>query len=50
MFSPDRFGFPSPFLVTTAHMWVQFSLAALLRYTMPRHFKPDRNPARQDYM
>ncbi|KAH9940463.1 TPT-domain-containing protein [Epithele typhae] len=50
MFSPDRFGFPSPFLVTTAHMWVQFSLAALLRYALPRHFRPDRNPSRQDYI
>lgn len=50
MFSPDRYGFPSPLFVTTTHMWVQFSLAALLRYTLPGHFRPDHNPNREDYM
>ena len=50
MFSPDRYGFPSPLFVTTAHMWVQFSLAAVLRYALPRHFRPEQSPNRQDYM
>ena len=50
MFSPDRYGFPSPFFVTTAHMWVQFALASLLRYTLPRHFRPEQIPTREDYM
>ncbi|KAI0745395.1 TPT-domain-containing protein [Earliella scabrosa] len=50
MFSPDRYGFPSPLFVTTTHMWVQFSLAALLRYTMPRRFRPDQIPSREDYV
>ncbi|TFK89479.1 TPT-domain-containing protein [Polyporus arcularius HHB13444] len=50
MFSPDRYGFPSPLFVTTAHMWVQFSLAAVLRYALPRHFRPEQMPSRQDYI
>ncbi|RPD63809.1 TPT-domain-containing protein [Lentinus tigrinus ALCF2SS1-6] len=50
MFSPDRYGFPSPLFVTTAHMWVQFSLAAVLRYAFPRHFRPEQSPSRQDYI
>ncbi|KAI8992861.1 TPT-domain-containing protein [Trametes punicea] len=50
MFSPEHYGFPSPLFVTTVHMWVQFLLAALLRYTMPRHFKPDHSPSRADYI
>ncbi|KAI0743880.1 TPT-domain-containing protein [Daedaleopsis nitida] len=50
MFSPDRYGFPSPLFVTTAHMWVQFSLAALLRYALPQHFRSERNPSREDYI
>ncbi|EJF57629.1 TPT-domain-containing protein [Dichomitus squalens LYAD-421 SS1] len=50
MFSPDRYGFPSPLFVTTAHMWVQFALASLLRYTLPRHFRPEQIPTREDYI
>ncbi|OBZ67087.1 putative transporter C22E12.01 [Grifola frondosa] len=50
MFSPDHYGFPSPLFVTTMHMFVQFALAALLRYTWPRHFLPDRNPSHIDYI
>ncbi|KAI0329222.1 TPT-domain-containing protein [Cubamyces sp. BRFM 1775] len=50
MFSPEHFGFPSPLFVTTIHMWVQFVLASLLRYTMPQRFKPDHNPNRGDYI
>ncbi|KAI1796375.1 TPT-domain-containing protein [Ganoderma leucocontextum] len=50
MFSPDRYGFPSPLFVTTAHMWVQFALAASLRYTLPGHFRPTHIPSREDYI
>ncbi|OSX66552.1 hypothetical protein POSPLADRAFT_1178018 [Postia placenta MAD-698-R-SB12] len=50
MFSPDRFGFPSPLFVTTLHMFVQFILAALLRLIWPRHFRPERNPTPSDYL
>ncbi|OSD03913.1 TPT-domain-containing protein [Trametes coccinea BRFM310] len=50
MFSPEHYGFPSPLFVTTIHMWVQFLLAAVLRYTMPRRFKPEHRPTRADYI
>ncbi|KAH9847192.1 TPT-domain-containing protein [Lenzites betulinus] len=50
MFSPDHYGFPSPLFVTTIHMWVQFVLAALLRYTMPGRFRPEKRPSRKDYI
>ncbi|KAI0823331.1 TPT-domain-containing protein [Trametes gibbosa] len=50
MFSPEHYGFPSPLFVTTIHMWVQFMLAALLRYTMPGHFRPEKRPNRIDYI
>jgi solute carrier family 35 protein C2 len=50
MFSPDHFGFPYPLLVTTFHMFVQFTLASCLRYMLPSRFKPDRSPGRRDYM
>ncbi|KAI0769625.1 TPT-domain-containing protein [Trametes elegans] len=50
MFSPEHYGFPSPLFVTTIHMWVQFALAALLRYTLPRHFRPEQSPSRDDYI
>ncbi|KAI0645487.1 TPT-domain-containing protein [Trametes meyenii] len=50
MFSPEHYGFPSPLFVTTIHMWVQFALAALLRYTLPQHFCPDQRPSRNDYI
>ncbi|KAM5531839.1 hypothetical protein V8D89_014469 [Ganoderma adspersum] len=50
MFSPDRYGFPSPLFVTTGHMWVQFALAASLRYMLPRHFRPKHNPSREDFI
>jgi solute carrier family 35 protein C2 len=49
MFSPDHFGFPYPLFVTTLHMFVQFALAALIRYVWPRKFKPERSPKRFDY-
>ncbi|KAI0365666.1 TPT-domain-containing protein [Pilatotrama ljubarskyi] len=50
MFSLEHYGFPSPLFVTTIHMWVQFALAALLRYTLPRHFRPEHSPGRMDYI
>ncbi|TFY54322.1 hypothetical protein EVJ58_g8930 [Rhodofomes roseus] len=50
MFSPDRFGFPSPLFVTTLHMAVQFLLAALLRTFWPLLFRPEHNPSRADYL
>lgn len=49
MFSPDYYGFPFPLFVTTLHMFVQFILAAFLRYVFPRKFRPDRNPSTLDY-
>lgn len=49
MFSPEHFGFPYPLFVTTLHMFVQFAIAAFLRFTWPRHFKPDRRPNARDY-
>ncbi|CCL99847.1 uncharacterized protein FIBRA_01871 [Fibroporia radiculosa] len=50
MFSPEQFGFPSPLFVTTLHMAVQFTLAALLRVMWPRHFRPAHSPSRTDYL
>ncbi|TFK53861.1 TPT-domain-containing protein [Heliocybe sulcata] len=49
MFSPDHFGFPYPMFVTTFHMFIQFGLAAGLRYAFPRHFKPEARPGKGDY-
>lgn len=51
MFSPQKFGFPSPLFVTMIHMFIQFILAASLRYFFPRSFKPsdDRRPTLDDY-
>ena len=50
MFSPDRFGFPSPLFVTTLHMGVQFLLAALLRTFWPLLFRPTHSPNKSDYL
>ncbi|KAI0633289.1 TPT-domain-containing protein [Trametes polyzona] len=50
MFSPEHYGFPSPLFVTTIHMWVQFALAAMLRFTMPHRFRPEQSPSRRDYV
>ncbi|KAH9920106.1 triose-phosphate transporter family-domain-containing protein [Fomitopsis serialis] len=50
MFSPDRFGFPSPLFVTTLHMAVQFLLATLLRTCWPLLFRPQHSPNRADYL
>jgi hypothetical protein len=49
MFSLDRFAFPYPLFVTSLHMLVQFILAGILRYSLPRHFKPELNPKPKDY-
>ena len=50
MFSPEHFGFPYPLFVTTLHMFVQFVLAAGFRVIWPKRFKPERNPAKYDYV
>ncbi|KAF8995468.1 triose-phosphate transporter family-domain-containing protein [Cyathus striatus] len=49
MFSEEHFGFPAPLFVTTMHMFIQFVLAALLRFSWPRRFRPECNPNRKDY-
>ncbi|EIN12087.1 TPT-domain-containing protein [Punctularia strigosozonata HHB-11173 SS5] len=49
MFSPEHFGFPYPFFVTTLHFVVQFCLSALLRNLMPQRFRPDSRPTRKDW-
>ena len=49
MFSPEHFGFPFPLFVTMLHMFVQFILAAALRYAWPSAFRPDHSPTRRDY-
>jgi solute carrier family 35, member C2 len=49
MFAVDHFGFPYPLFVTTLHMFVQFVLAAIIRYGWPKLFKPERSPTRGDY-
>jgi hypothetical protein len=50
MFSPNLFGFPAPLFVTTLHMFVQFSLATLIRALWPHHFKPRARPTPNDYV
>ncbi|KAJ7078842.1 triose-phosphate transporter family-domain-containing protein [Mycena belliarum] len=49
MFSAKYFGFPYPLFVTTMHFFVQFLLAAFLRYFWPHHFRPDQKPTKADY-
>ncbi|KAF9528514.1 triose-phosphate transporter family-domain-containing protein [Crepidotus variabilis] len=49
MFSANHYGFPAPLFVTTMHMWIQFILAAVLRYAWPRTFRPAHKPSRKDY-
>jgi solute carrier family 35 protein C2 len=49
MFSKEHFGFPAPLFVTAMHMFIQFLLAATLRYTQPRTFRPAHNPTIGDY-
>ncbi|XP_006460905.1 hypothetical protein AGABI2DRAFT_70443 [Agaricus bisporus var. bisporus H97] len=49
MFSKDRYGFPAPLFVTTMHMFVQFVLAAFLRFTWPSRFRPVQVPTRVEY-
>jgi len=50
MFSPDRFGFPFPLFVTMLHMFVQWVLAALLRFAWPHKFRSVHSPTREDYL
>ncbi|KAF9047363.1 triose-phosphate transporter family-domain-containing protein [Panaeolus papilionaceus] len=49
MFSASHFGFPAPLFVTTMHMFVQFSMAAVLRRLWPKKFKSKGNPSGKDY-
>ncbi|KAI0321234.1 triose-phosphate transporter family-domain-containing protein [Amylostereum chailletii] len=49
MFSPEHFGFPFPLFVTMLHMFVQFILAAVLRFGWPKTFHPQHTPSRSDY-
>ena len=49
MFAPDHLGFPAPLFVTTIHMFIQFTLAAILRAVWPKTFRPPHNPSRRDY-
>lgn len=49
MFAPERYGFPAPLFVTTMHMFVQFALAAILRFSWPKRFRPDHNPSASEY-
>ncbi|KAF8324438.1 triose phosphate transporter [Cantharellus anzutake] len=49
MFGPKYFGFPNPLFVTSVHMFVQFSLSAVLRRFWPRQFKPKHQPTAEEY-
>ncbi|KAF8550674.1 TPT-domain-containing protein [Imleria badia] len=49
LFSPDHFNFPYPLFVTSVHMFIQFLLAALLRYTFSRKFVSDKKPTLRSY-
>ncbi|KAF9793394.1 triose-phosphate transporter family-domain-containing protein [Thelephora terrestris] len=50
MFSPNLFGFPAPLFVTALHMFVQFSLSALIRALWPHHFRPKARPTPNEYL
>ncbi|KAI0033450.1 triose-phosphate transporter family-domain-containing protein [Vararia minispora EC-137] len=50
MFSPDRFGFPSPLFVTMLHMWVQWALAAIARQVWSGQFHSEQSPSRDGYL
>jgi len=49
MFSKEHFGFPAPLFVTAMHMFIQFLLAAALRYAQPKTFRPAHNPTIGNY-
>lgn len=49
MFSKEHYDFPYPLFVTTVHMFIQFILAALLRFLWPRKFRPKQSPTTRDY-
>jgi hypothetical protein len=49
MFSKEHFGFPAPLFVTAVHMFIQFLLAAALRYAQPKAFRPAHNPTIGNY-
>ncbi|KAF8482496.1 triose-phosphate transporter family-domain-containing protein [Russula ochroleuca] len=50
MFAPEHFGFPLPLFVTMLHMFVQASLASILRFGWPRRFRPEYDPSKEDYV
>jgi solute carrier family 35 protein C2 len=50
MFAPEHFGFPLPLFVTMLHMFVQATLASLLRFGWPRRFRPEYDPSKEDYL
>lgn len=49
MFSSEYFNFPAPLFVTTLHMFVQFTLASIIRVFWPTQFRPERSPTPSDY-
>jgi len=50
MFAPEHFGFPLPLFVTMLHMFIQATLASLLRFASPRRFRPEYDPSKEDYL
>ena len=50
MFAEEHYNFPYPLFVTTVHMFIQFILAALLRFLWPRRFRPEQSPTKKDYV
>ncbi|KZT34146.1 TPT-domain-containing protein [Sistotremastrum suecicum HHB10207 ss-3] len=49
MFSPERFGFPYPFFVTSMHFWIQTIIASILRFSFPSRFRPSNSPDLRAY-
>ncbi|KAL0072759.1 hypothetical protein AAF712_000522 [Marasmius tenuissimus] len=49
MFSPEHMDFRYPLFVTTLHMIVQFTLAALVIRIWPKHFQPTTKPTPEEY-
>ena len=47
MFSPDHLDFHFPLFTTCVHMLVQFGLASLVLYFIPR-FRPDHNLLKEE--
>ena len=47
--SPPTASHSYPLFVTCLHMLVQSILASILRYSLPKYFKPKHNPRPRDY-